>query len=902
MHALRKQRFLHALQPLQLADPSLADQIADGLCACAHDPAPGRLDELVEKVLWGLSQELGFGRMLAAELAQLAGHLTDSHWAHYCQKVQQAGDHGPALGALMATHLSVVMQHGDSDLADEFHQAVEMMRQKGDYTLKRPLEAVSRLLKETDMVSAREALKVFAAAFSMPLNYNESLRLTRLLPRAVTEFAADRRAFQLVALQRVIRVDASLAEPFIEGLGADLGYLSEPGLKRFVDLALARCRKNISDAGRFLALQHQLAREHCQRLQVAVAMVSMAPVLNRYLRARLDRAISVAAFPSAAGPACVTTNGRHIFVPTEINRYPRRFQNERLYKILVRLEAAAIEFGSYDFDLQRTCQRCVQSGLALPALSKTVDGDMDELQVFFSMFSNRLLAWDLFTCFEHGRLQQCMTRRYPGIGRQAQPLLDDEMNRLNDPPGDNWVAALYRCVVLQQPLPFEDPSGLLAPMVSIFQMLQQPGATVETSALATAMAMAHWEQAGTPACDGPLKTPFDRRLRPDLFLQAHRSTDRQARQLRDALASKGLKVYRADLFKCLQAGDLPPDPAQLAALAHGAGEKPSADFISLSQEALAQVFGRRRYTTAAMAEPSGAVFWYPEWDARLGDYLADHVRVAEKSARGDDDQFYSATLDRRAGLLMRMRRAFELLRPEGLRILRPWSEGDAFDYRALIDYAIDHHMGRMPSQRLYIKRVKQMRDVAVLLLVDLSRSTAHPVSDSRQCVLDVEKEAIVLLCEALDVVGDRFAVAGFSGSGRLGLVYQWVKRFEQPLDPLVRQRIGALSPLRSTRMGGAIRHARHHLQQVAARSRLLLVLSDGFPNDIDYKRSYAAEDTRRALLEAHACGLYMHAITVNAGSPAHLDAVYGRNNHSVIADVRDLPDRLLRMYSRLTRS
>jgi nitric oxide reductase activation protein len=189
----------------------------------------------------------------------------------------------------------------------------------------------------------------------------------------------------------------------------------------------------------------------------------------------------------------------------------------------------------------------------------------------------------------------------------------------------------------------------------------------------------------------------------------------------------------------------------------------------------------------------------------------------------------------------------------------------------------------------------------VLLLVDLSRSTGNLVRGSRQTVVAVEKEAIVLFCEALSVVGDRFALAGFSGNGRLGVDYFHIKDFDQAPDEALRQRIAAIVPQRATRMGAAIRHASALLAAEPARVRLLIVLGDGFPNDVDYKGDYAVADTRQAFGEARAKGIHVHAITVNLPAAARLDDLYGAVHHTLIEEVRELPDRLLRIYGRLTR-
>jgi nitric oxide reductase activation protein len=228
-------------------------------------------------------------------------------------------------------------------------------------------------------------------------------------------------------------------------------------------------------------------------------------------------------------------------------------------------------------------------------------------------------------------------------------------------------------------------------------------------------------------------------------------------------------------------------------------------------------------------------------------------------------------------------------------------EGDEFDYRALLDFAIDKKAGRIPSDRLYIKHIKQTRDVAVLLLVDLSRSTANAVFGSHGTVLDVEKEAIVLFCEALGVVGDAFAIAGFSGTGRLGVDYFRIKDLDENMDDTVKRRINAMAPQRSTRMGAAIRHATRYLKKISSKVRLLIILSDGFPNDVDYKQNYATADTRKAIFEARSKNIYTHAITINFAGDPKLDDLYGNVHHNVISDVRELPDKLLRIYGSLTR-
>ena len=294
------------------------------------------------------------------------------------------------------------------------------------------------------------------------------------------------------------------------------------------------------------------------------------------------------------------------------------------------------------------------------------------------------------------------------------------------------------------------------------------------------------------------------------------------------------------------------------------------------------------------------MFRYPEWDSSQNDYLMDYARITVKEITGDENGFYPQTLKRHQGLVRCIKNAFELLKPEGVKILRQWIEGDDFDYRAMLDFAMDKKAGLMPSDRLYIKRMKSVRDVAVMLLVDLSKSTSNTVQGSADTVLDVEKEAIVLFCEALEVVGDTYAISGFSGTGRLGVDFFGVKRFDEAMGAAVRSRINAMAPQRNTRMGTAIRHAVSSFSTIDSNVKLLIVLGDGYPNDTGYKKEYAIEDTRKAVFEARSKNIYTHGITVNISNDFKMDDLFGPVHHTSISDVRELPDKLWRIYSSLT--
>ena len=189
---------------------------------------------------------------------------------------------------------------------------------------------------------------------------------------------------------------------------------------------------------------------------------------------------------------------------------------------------------------------------------------------------------------------------------------------------------------------------------------------------------------------------------------------------------------------------------------------------------------------------------------------------------------------------------------------------------------------------------REERDVATLFLLDMSGSTKGWINEA-------EKESLVLMAEALETLGDRYAIFGFSGMTRTKCDFYQIKGFEEPYGETVKKRISGISPKDYTRMGPPIRHSIKILKAVEARTKLFITLSDGKPEDYDaYKGDYAIEDTRKALIEAKEQGIHSFCITIDKEAASYLRHMYGEVNYVVIDDVRKLPDRITEIYRRLT--
>lgn len=287
-------------------------------------------------------------------------------------------------------------------------------------------------------------------------------------------------------------------------------------------------------------------------------------------------------------------------------------------------------------------------------------------------------------------------------------------------------------------------------------------------------------------------------------------------------------------------------------------------------------------------------FLYNEWDTARQAHKKDWCVLREIDVPAGDTGFYHATLAKYAGFVRSLRRTFEVLRGED-RMLKRQSDGEDIDIDALVEAWGDVHMGLEMTDRVFTRMHKEERNIAVMFMVDMSGST-------RGWINDAEREALILLAEALNTLGDRYAIYGFSGWTRKRCEAFRVKDFDQPWDEQVIGRVCGIEPKDYTRMGAPIRHLAHKLQQVEARTKLLVTLSDGKPDDYDleYRGEYGIEDTRQALFEARRGGIHAYCITIDREGQAYLPHMYGAANYTVLDDVAKLPTKISDIYRKIT--
>lgn len=301
-------------------------------------------------------------------------------------------------------------------------------------------------------------------------------------------------------------------------------------------------------------------------------------------------------------------------------------------------------------------------------------------------------------------------------------------------------------------------------------------------------------------------------------------------------------------------------------------------------------------------EPLSEPRHYPEWDYRVQLFRPDWATVYERRAPRGDAALIDRILAARKPLASRIRQIVDRLQPQGVVRERKLEDGDELDLNAAVDAAVALRTGRQPDLRIAMRHRLRHRDLAVLVLLDLSESTNEMVQGSSQTVLDLTREACALVSTAIAGIGDPFAVHGFSSDGRHDVRYVRFKDFDERFGSDVKGRLAGMQGGLSTRMGAAMRHAATHLAQQPARRKLLLVVTDGEPTDIDERDPQTLRhDARKAVEALHARGIETYCLTLDARADQYVARIFGVDRYTIVDHVERLPERLPQLFASLTR-
>ncbi|RLA10967.1 MAG: VWA domain-containing protein [Gammaproteobacteria bacterium] len=309
-------------------------------------------------------------------------------------------------------------------------------------------------------------------------------------------------------------------------------------------------------------------------------------------------------------------------------------------------------------------------------------------------------------------------------------------------------------------------------------------------------------------------------------------------------------------------------------------------------------------------EPVSQPCHYDEWDYQVQLARPDWATVIEHRQPKGNPDLMDEILTRHKPVAARIKHMIDAMQPQGVVRRRGYEEGEELDLNAAVRAMIDIRRGVMPDPRISIRITRHVRDLAIVVLMDLSESTNEKIGDISEgdegfdeapSILSLTREATGLLSWAIDAIGDTFAVHGFASNGRHDVQYYRFKDFNQSYDDDAKSRLAGMRGGLSTRMGAAMRHAGAHLQQQHATKRLVLLVTDGEPADIDERDpQYLRHDAKKAVEDLAMQGVYTYCLTLDPEADRYVARIFGENNYSIVDNVERLPEKLPMVFSALT--
>ncbi|MBT7411112.1 MAG: VWA domain-containing protein [Methylococcales bacterium] len=303
-----------------------------------------------------------------------------------------------------------------------------------------------------------------------------------------------------------------------------------------------------------------------------------------------------------------------------------------------------------------------------------------------------------------------------------------------------------------------------------------------------------------------------------------------------------------------------------------------------------------------MVEPEGLPpRHYHEWDYNTKSYKPDWVTLYESLHPPGNSSDIDAILEKHSALANYLKRILDLLKPQDYVRVRYQEDGSDLDLDVAIRSLIDFKSGSQPDPRINMSHKHDGRDFSVLLLLDMSASLNDIPDGCSQSILELSREAVSLLGWSIEQLGDSFAIAGFHSDTRHNVRYHHIKGFSEQWDDNVKGRLAAIEPGFSTRMGGAIRHASHYLESQQSDKKLLLILTDGEPSDIDVGDDrLLIEDTHKAVEELTSKNIHTHCISLDKKADDYIQDIFGLSGYTVIDNVESLPEKLPLLFTALT--
>ncbi|MBI3995887.1 MAG: VWA domain-containing protein [Nitrospirae bacterium] len=702
----------------------------------------------------------------------------------------------------------------------------------------------------------------------------------------------------------------------------------------WVDAGLSLLARNPERARAYFSGRSKTGQDTTERLIGGISLKTIGRTLTLYAEGLSGRSVTIK--PTADLPEKLretigdspTTDGRTIYLPDRIRLFPNDDDNFRLYKMTTLHEAGHLEFGTYEPDIEamRDVVEAVGAEYASRPLSVRQAGDGHEqapssgssVQTaadYFRLFPDPSRARALWALLEDARIDFRLRNDYPGVRREMDQIVAFDLQ--SRPPLEGLpprVAVHEALLQLSITDTTEVPLELAETVSGAYDLLLELKKSSATSTdslrvLARLYRFLEEQLRRFPTVRGEADPLGMKKAAPDNSPEPTASSDqRGAASFPSTLSYRG--AMHPDWTQSRQ-GDktVPIDPSRLDAPPPASAPRPEARDKTLQDGQTETAPMEKVPNQGSKVAPTRPIdhrasehpaFLYDEWDEGAQEYRPQWCRLYEHRIRPESGLIVRQTLTSYGPVLRLLRRHFQSLRPEAFRKVKRQTCGEDLDLNAVIEARTELRCGQVPLDTLYIKKEKRLRDVAVAFLIDMSGSTSRQIPSAQKRVIELEQEALILMSEALQAVGDPFAIYGFSGDSKDRVDFYIIKDFSDALNATTHERIGAMRSLNQNRDGTAIRHASAKLEQQPAKTRLLILLSDGKPLDTGYTGDHSLQDTKMALKEARMRGIHPYCITIDKEASRYVTEMYGEVGHTIIDRVSTLPDKLPRIYRRLT--
>jgi hypothetical protein len=720
------------------------------------------------------------------------------------------------------------------------------------------------------------------------------------------------------------KVSLAASRAYFKGIGYVLNEIPDLFLSHWIEKGLVILAESEEAGIAYFSLNSGESRSELIKWKETVLLERHKQALSIFAHALSGRQLILKQRRGKAGGERATRrrgpamDSKTISLPAFIAEEPDRKGNLGLYKVSIAHQAGYITFNTFG-----------------PSFGKIAS--------LLEAFPLNLLARDIFFIIEDGRIDYLLRREYRGLRPEIDQTVAACMDRRPFPSGDPLAEALEILLRLSQGYPYEKwisqgmqdwTNRLQEAMDGFFENAQGVWDSFQKAA-ELYDSFSRLAEEGIYVPIAPM--PFHERPILDFFAGGNRAEGRledidgNETGTDEAIHTMNEQDIKRLLEK-MKDPKLFQEPEKDVA-----GER----FFLSDIDALAPVdaidspkedwTGNKRTSAVSPLRhvSSEGPFYYDEWDYKKRAYRRKWCALWEKPVPENDLGLFDKIYDNYSDLILSVKKQFQRIRPEVLDIVRRVEWGSEIDFNAMIQSVVDRKAGNSPSGRIFTRMEKKVRRISTVLLVDMSASTdrlvtlvnPHGNSPRQPCekalqgptavmdpqkkkIIDVEIEGLVVITEALQSLGDDYAIFGFSGYGREQVDFYVIKDFDDHYCEGIKSRICGIQPQKGTRMGPAIRHAVKKLNQVESDYRLLVLLSDGFPQDINYgedrsSKDYGLHDTMMALAEARKSGIRPFCITVDLAGDDYLRKMWDPGCYLVVKDVYSLPEVLPRVVESL---